>query len=191
MLVIIFIIPPVLLALSFRKDKEHLAFSLPMRRASIFLSRYLAAFTMLVAAFFAAALWSIFVIVPLNLHQMEQSYIGVGHTDFFRMIPYYNDFWGFLLNESHYFLYTKVLLFYSFVFLGIVSLTCSLRYMFRRFSEFMSNLSVLILFIALYWIGLHNPIPIGVGHESMIISLIAGLLFLAIGLFLFEKYGEL
>jgi hypothetical protein len=191
MLVIIFITPPILLALSFRKDKEHLSFSLPIRRASIFLSRYLAALTMLVAAFFAAALWSIFVMVPLNLHQREQMCINIGHADFFRMIPYYNDFWGFLLNESHYFLYTIYLFFFLFIGLGIISLTRSLRYMFRRFSEFLCDLSALILFIVC-WIGLNHLNPMGIVPESlMFFSLIAGLLFLAIGLFLFEKYGEL
>jgi hypothetical protein len=189
MLGLLFLTPLLLLALSFRKDTEHLAFSLPLRRTSIFLSRYLAALTMLVSAFFSAALWSIFVMVPLNLHQMEQMYIHAGHADFFRMIPYYNDFWGFLFHKCHYFLSTIFLFPLLFIALGVVSFTRSLRYIFRWFSEFLCDLSALILFIA-SWVGLGHLRPMGIDPESVMIHFIAGLLYLAIGLFLFEKYGE-
>jgi hypothetical protein len=185
-----FITPLVLFPLLFRKETEHLAFSLPLRRSTILLARYLTALTLLMVTFIASTLWSILVMVPINLHQMEQSCIRGGITDFSRMIPYYNDFWGFLQYESNYFFFIRVLSICSFVILGILALTRSFRYIFRWFSEFLSNFSALLLFIAFCWLGLHYLRPMGIGVEMMISSLIAGLLFFVIGLFLFEKYGE-
>jgi hypothetical protein len=191
MLGIIFIAPPVLLALSFRKENEYLSFSLPISRTTIFFSRYLASLTILAAAFISSVLWSIFVMVPLDLHKAELFWIKAGRVDFSRMIPYYNDSWGYLINVSNYFISTKAFLLYSFVILGIISLTRSFHYIFRWLSEFLCNFSALMLFIAI-WFGLQY---LGMreieGQESRTIILISGILFFAMGLFLFEKYGEI
>jgi hypothetical protein len=196
-----FVAPPVLLALTIHNKadvrNDYLSFSLPLHRTTIFLSRYLAAFTVLILSLLTTFLWSLFM-VPLEIHERE---LGVIHVNlisnksyfFAEFIPYYHDFWGFLMYETGYFYFMKIGLLLSFVAMGIVTFSRSLRYKFRWFSEFFSNLSILIFFILFCLFGLQPLVPkypLLVGTENVMNSVIAGLLFLAIGLFLFEKYGE-
>jgi hypothetical protein len=190
MLVIFYASIPVLFAMSFKSKSDYLPFSLPMCRSSILLARYGAALTILAVALLVSTLWAIAVMVPIVRYSEEQTLIRAGHTDLSQLTHYHHDFLGFLQYESAYFFRVKALFFISFVILGIIALTRSLKYVLRWLNEFLCDLTALILFIAFCWVGLRHLKPMEVGLESIINSMIAGLLFFALGLFLFEKYGE-
>jgi hypothetical protein len=189
-LVIFFASIPVLFAVSFKSKSDYLPFSLPLSRSSILLARYSTALTFLMVTFFVSMLWTLLVIAPLERYSDDQILLRTGIRDFSQLTHYHHDYWGFLQYESVYFFRVKALFFCSFVILGIIALTRSLRYVIRWFNEFLCDFAALMLFIAFCLFGLRTIKPMEVGLESMINSIIAGLVFLVVGIFLFEKYGE-
>jgi hypothetical protein len=193
-LALFYIAFPILFTISFRKEDvsraDHLSFSLPMHRSTVLLSRFMAAFSLLVVSFGFAALSSLVLSYLLEKH-MVLFYQNTMHQPNL----YHPDVWGLTINKSPHFFLAKLGFLCTFVIMGIVTLTRSLQYIFRWFNEFLCDFSSLVLFILFCWLGLqHMTFPKSgqmiLGPEILINTVVAGLVFLAIGMFFFEKYGE-
>lgn len=194
-LLLLFIAHPILLSLSFTDESlvksDQQWFALPIRRSSVVLSRFLTVLTFLVISTIVAFLWSL-LMVPVQIEQMEEMCRRSGTNDYAKLIPYYHDFWGFLFHMSRYFFFTALFSLCSFVLMGLVILTQSLRYTIKRYNGFLQNLTVLALFIFFCWLGFRGMHFSGseLDASSIVNSLIAGVVFLAAGLFLFDRAAE-
>jgi hypothetical protein len=193
-LALFYIAFPILFTISFRKEDvsraDYLSFSLPMHRSTVLLSRFMAAFSLLVVSFGFAVLSS-FVLSFLLEKYMVLFYQNTMH----QLNVYHPDVWGTTINKSAHFFLAKLGFLCTFVIMGIVTLTRSLQYIFRWFNEFLCDFSSLVLFILFCWLGLshltlRNVEPIILGQVVLMIGIAAGLFFLAMGIFVFEKYGE-
>ena len=192
---LLFAAPPLLLSRSFTDESlvksDQQWFSLPLRRSTVVLSRVFTVLLFLAISAVAAFLWSL-LMVPVQIKQMEEACRRAGTNDYAKLIPYYHDFWGFLFHMSRYFFLTALFALCSFVLLGLVILTQSFRYTIRRYNSFLRNLTVLALFIFFCWLGFRGMHFSGseLDTGSIVNSLIAGVVFLAIGLIIFDRTAE-
>jgi hypothetical protein len=172
-----------------RTDYQWISF--PVKRSTAISSRFMVVFTLLILAAAVGFIWSL-LLVPIQIQEMDEAFQRTGSHDLNILASNYRyDFWGFLFNMSLYFFFVRLFAFCGFVLMGIMTFTQSLRYAFR-FNAFLRNLALLVLFISFCWFGLQGT---DMGHTRMGIqaimsSVIAGGLFLFLGIFLFEKYGE-
>ena len=192
---LLFAAPPLLLSRSFTDESlvksDQQWFSLPLRRSTVVLSRVFTVLLFLAISAVAAFLWSL-LMVPVEIADMEETLRKIGKHDYAYMIPYYRDTAGFLLNMSRCFFAARLFALCSFVLLGTVVLVQSIKYSVSWFNRFLQTLAVLALFIFFCWLGFRGMHFSGseLDAGSIVNSLIAGVVFLAIGLSLFDRAAE-
>lgn len=198
-LLLFFAALPILYSLSFKDEKMAKTdlqwFSFPVRRSTVVFSRYMAAFTFLMISIAVGLLWS-FLMAPIMMQEMKESIGNSGSARHLQVyaefIPFYNDYWRFLVYINAYFFRTELFAFCSFVLLGVVTFAQSLGYAWR-FKGFLRNLIVFILFFGFCLLGFrgndfsHTGLLAG---SAVVNCLVAGVLLFCAGLFIFEKYGE-
>lgn len=155
------------------------------------LSRVFMVLLFLAISAVAAFLWSL-LMVPVEIADMEETLRKIGKHDYTYMIPYYRDTAGFLLNMSRCFFAARLFALCSFVLLGTVVLVQSIKYSVIWFNRFLQTVAVLALFILFSWIGFRgiDPHQTGIDWMSVVNSVAAGVVFLIIGLFVFDKAAE-
>ncbi len=188
---------PVLLSLSFSGDSlaktDQQWFSLPLRRSTVVMSRVLSMLVFLSISTVAAFLWSL-LMVPVEIHQMEDILrkTGAGANGFEDLIPFYNDYWGFYFHQCRAVFETKIFALFSFILMGAIVLTQSLKYSLKWYNGFLRNISVFALFILFCRYGMRGTDFSRGEHAlgSIVFGFFVGAALILAGFVIFDKAAE-
>ena len=162
-----FFIHPLLLAIYYRSDwsrqTNYQLLTLPVTRFTIVLSKFLAILRMCIVIF----------LVSLFFSSMT-----IRYTPFKSPSPM-----DIMLYPLGFFIIT-------FVFISIVCFVEAIRYTVQRFRGVLCGVFVILCASFFFYFGKVTGFIVMLWPDATVYSLILGLLFISIGLLLFQKYGE-
>jgi hypothetical protein len=171
----------------FLKDSNYLFYSLPTKRYPVLLIKFLVLTTYLII--------SLIILIPLSFLDAHFEIIMMKKILADRGVLYHsnNGFLYYVLHNDMFFFLVKLFSILTFFLSGVLIFVKTLRYMFRWFYVSFQTFIVLFLFILFCKFGFVDTPFQGtvLGPFSIINAITTGIVFLIIGLTIFEKYGEI
>lgn len=169
-------------------ESNYLLYSLPTKRYPVLLVKYFTFTTYLLLSLILLFFWA-FAIAHSEILKAEGSV-----TDKRLLEPLIgNGLLFFILHHSYYFFAVKLLSLLTFLLSGIIVFLKSIRYSLKWFNVFIQTVTALLIMILFCLFGFVDTVFPGLvmGPVSVINGIATGILFLFMGLKLFEKYGQI